>query len=101
MDSFGPIGFGVHAPPGVGNPALPPSVAQFLPSYPGPQAAWETTDDIMASPASVGSTLFDTLDSPFFGERDDIKLAFDDGADRGRGQRADARCTPRCRLPNR
>jgi hypothetical protein len=78
MDSFGPIGFGVHAPPGVGNPALPPTTPQFLPSYPGPQAAWETTDDIMASPASVGSTLFDTLNSPLFGERDDIKLAFDE-----------------------
>jgi hypothetical protein len=76
MDSFGPIGFGVHDLPGVGNPNLPPGVPQFLPSYPGPQAAWETTQHIMASPASVGSTLFNAVGSPFFGEREDIKLAF-------------------------
>jgi len=67
LDSFGPIGFGIHNPPGAN---------QFLPPYPGPQAAWQSTSDIMASPAAVGSTLFDTLNSPYFGARDDVSLAF-------------------------
>ncbi len=66
-DSFGPIGFGIHNPPGQDG---------FLPSYPGLQAAWQTTSDIMASPASVGSTISDALLQPFFGERDAVKLAF-------------------------
>jgi parallel beta-helix repeat protein len=38
----------------------------------------ETPLHIMASPASVGTTRFDTLNSIFFGEREAVKLAFDD-----------------------
>jgi hypothetical protein len=70
LDSMGPIGFGDHSLPGVDD---------FRPLYPGPQAAWETTQHIIASPASVGSTLFDAVANPFFGEREDIKLAFIEG----------------------
>jgi hypothetical protein len=69
-DSYGPIGFGLHNPPGV---------TTYLPAYPGPQAAWETPLHIIASPASVGSTLFDATANPFFGAREDIKLAFIQG----------------------
>ena len=32
----------------------------------------------MASPDSVGTTLFDAVGNTFFGEREDVKLAFDD-----------------------
>jgi hypothetical protein len=67
QDAFGPVGFGVHNPPGV---------TAFRPAQPGPAAAWETTQDVMASPASVGSTLFDAAGNTYFGERDLIKLAF-------------------------
>jgi Ca2+-binding RTX toxin-like protein len=66
-DAFGPIGFGIHNPPGA---------AAYEPDYPGPVAAIETTFHIMASPATVGSSLFDLVEGPFFGEREDIKLAF-------------------------
>jgi hypothetical protein len=66
-DTSGPIGNGAHNPPGAG---------AFRPTYPGPMAAFETTYDIMASPASVGSTLAQTTLNPSFGLRDDIKLAF-------------------------
>jgi len=66
-DAFGPIGLGIHNPPGAGS---------FLPTYPGPTAGFETTFDIMASPASVGSTLAEAVANPAFGARDDIKLAF-------------------------
>src|SRR5262249_54112059 len=68
-DSLAPINFGTHNPPGV---------SQYLPIYPGPQAAWETAHSIIASPASVGSTLFDAL-STHFSAREDIKLAFIEG----------------------
>jgi hypothetical protein len=66
-DAFGPIGVGIHDAPGAGS---------FLPVYPGPTAAFETTFDIMASPDSVGSTLAEAVGNPAFGARDDIKLAF-------------------------
>jgi hypothetical protein len=65
--AFGPIGLGIHNPPGAGS---------FLPVYAGPTAGFETTFDIMASPASVGSTLAEAVGNPAFGARDDIKLAF-------------------------
>jgi hypothetical protein len=67
QDSFGPIGFGVHNPPGVNS---------FRPAYPGAAAAWETTQHIIASPAAVGSTLFDAVGNTYLGERELIKLAF-------------------------
>jgi Ca2+-binding RTX toxin-like protein len=68
QDSFGPITYGIHAPPGAGG---------HLPAYPGPAAAYETFDHVMSSPASVGSNRFnDTEKNLFFGEREAIKLAF-------------------------
>src|SRR5439155_12599748 len=57
----------------------PPGVSSYLPPYPGPQAAWETPLHIIASPAAVGSTLFDATANPFFGPREAIKLAFIQG----------------------
>src|SRR5262249_31351624 len=65
--SFGPVGFDIHNPPGN---------AAYRPPNPGPDAAWETTMHIMASPASVGSTLSDAAGHPFFGEREAIALAY-------------------------
>ncbi len=67
-DSFGPIGFGIHVPPG-------PS--EFLPPYGGPIQAFETTMHVISSPASVGSNLFDLVNNPFLGERELIVAAFD------------------------
>ncbi len=66
-DSYGPIGSGIYA--GV-NPEL------YSPAYPGPSDAGETIDHIMASGASVGATLEDAINDPFFGEREAIKLSF-------------------------
>ncbi|MGH7177861.1 MAG: calcium-binding protein, partial [Tepidisphaeraceae bacterium] len=50
LDAAGPIGFGIPA-------AVRPT--GFLPSYPGPAQAFEANLHVMASPASIGSTLFD------------------------------------------
>jgi Ca2+-binding RTX toxin-like protein len=66
-DSFGPIGSGMHDPPGADS---------LLPTYAGPVAAVETSMHVMASPDSVGSSLFDAVATPFFGEREATKLAF-------------------------
>jgi Ca2+-binding RTX toxin-like protein len=66
-DAFGPIGSGIHRVPGPG--------ATFGP-YPGPAGAFETTSHLMATPASVGSSLFDAVAGPFVGEREAVKLAF-------------------------
>src|SRR5262249_13666507 len=68
-DSFGPIGLGIHNPPGAD---------ALLPLYPGPALAFETAWHIMASPASVGTSLDDAVGNTFFGEREDVKLAFDE-----------------------
>jgi hypothetical protein len=38
---------------------------------------YETPLHVMGSPASVGTTRFDTLNDIFFGEREDIQLAFE------------------------
>jgi hypothetical protein len=70
-DSFGPPLFGVHNPPGVN---------AYAPAFPGTAGALETTWHIMASPASVGSSLADATGQPFFGERELVKLAFADHA---------------------
>jgi hypothetical protein len=64
------IGFGVHNPPGG---------SKYVPPYPGPAAAWETTQHIIASPVTVGSTLLDAADHPYIGAREAIKLAFIQG----------------------
>ncbi len=65
-DAFGPIGFGIHSPPGV---------AEFKPQYQGTSAAFETFDHIIGSPASVGSTRANDVGQLFFGEREAVKIA--------------------------
>src|SRR5262249_272208 len=67
QDAFGPIGYGIHFPPGAN---------AYKPSYPGADAAYETFDHIMSSPAAVGSNRFNDLRGLFFGEREAIKLEF-------------------------
>ena len=68
MDSIGPIGFGISNPPGV---------ASYYPDYAGPVGAFTTQGDVIASPASVGSTLADAADGlAQLGARDAITLAF-------------------------
>jgi hypothetical protein len=52
---------------------------EFTPTYTGPQTATETPRDVMASPDAVGSTLSDAagINGPtYLGERDAVKLAF-------------------------
>ncbi len=71
-DSYGPIGSGIYD--GV-NPNL------YNPPYAGLTDADETILHIMASGASVNSTLEDAINDPFFGEREAIGLAFgEDGS---------------------
>ncbi len=65
-DSFGPVGFGIHSPPGV---------ASFKPQYQGVSAAFETFEHIIGSPASVGSTRANDVGQLFFGEREAVKIA--------------------------
>lgn len=67
-DSYGPPGFGL-ATSGV------PGQASYNPPYPGFVAADEFNDHLMASPASVGSTLADVLTPSWFSERSATKLA--------------------------
>ena len=50
------------------------------PGYRGPDDARETPAHIMASPASVGSRVDDTLESTYLSERSLIKLAFADAS---------------------
>jgi VCBS repeat-containing protein len=53
---------------------------RFRPGYRGPDDATETPLHIMASPGSVGSTIAHAVGETFFGERELIKLAFDDAS---------------------
>ncbi len=69
LDAIGPIGDGIFS--GM-NPNL------FFPAYTGPENAFETPYDVMASPDSVGSTLMDAAGQTYLGERDAIQLAFND-----------------------
>ncbi|HJT76626.1 MAG TPA: MBG domain-containing protein, partial [Gemmataceae bacterium] len=69
LDAVGPIGAGLYS-------GMDPKA--FFPVYTGPQDATETPFDVMASPASVGSTLLDAAGQTYLGERDAIKLAFND-----------------------
>src|SRR5262249_6620848 len=64
-----PIGTGLYS-------GMDPT--KFFPVYTGPRNAVETPFDVMASPDSVGSTLPDAAGQTFLGERDSIKLAFND-----------------------
>ncbi|MBX9582417.1 MAG: calcium-binding protein, partial [Gemmataceae bacterium] len=68
-DSFGPVGAGVYDPA---------PTDHVLPPYAGPRDADETPRDLMASPASVGTTLADSLGEVGLGARDAVKLAFAD-----------------------
>ena len=68
QDSFGPVSFGITDPPGL---------SAYLPAYAGTVGAFETFNDVMSSPAAVGTTVQSTaagLES--LGERDAITLAF-------------------------
>jgi hypothetical protein len=66
-DAFGPIGSGVHTPPG--NSA-------FSPAYTGVSEAFETFSHLISSPASVGSDRKNDIGNLFFGEREAIKLSY-------------------------
>jgi Ca2+-binding RTX toxin-like protein len=68
-DSFGPIGSGVYANS---------DTSRMYPPYAGARNAIETVWHLLASPASVGSSIADAMRDLFFGERESIKLAFDD-----------------------
>jgi Dockerin type I domain len=65
-DAFGPIGFGIHSPPGI---------VEFKPEYQGPSGAFETVDHLIGSPASIGSSRFNDVGQLFFGEREAVKIA--------------------------
>jgi Ca2+-binding RTX toxin-like protein len=69
QDAFGPIGAGLYAG------SLP---GQFYPHYLGLVNGSETPSDLMASPESVGTTLLDAAGDTHLGERDAVKLAFND-----------------------
>jgi Ca2+-binding RTX toxin-like protein len=66
-DAFGPIGAGPFA-------GVDPT--RYLPTYTGSEDATETPHHVMASPLSVGTTLFDATADTYFGEREAVKLAF-------------------------
>ena len=74
-DAFGPMGTGVY---------LGTDVSQIYPAYAGAFSAVETGKHIIASPASVGTTIADATLPTYFGEREAIKLAFNEI---GRSQR--------------
>lgn len=65
-DAFGTIGAGIP-----GNLFFP----GFLPAFPGPELADETTDHILNTPALAGAVT-DVLTPSWFGEREAAKLAF-------------------------
>ncbi len=68
MDAIGPVGFGISSPPGG---------SSYYPAYGGTVGAFTTEGDVIASPASVGSTLVNAADGEAqLGERDAITLAF-------------------------
>ena len=99
-DSFGPIGYGPYEVfakgqqisgvnpnlfvPGFQEPAgLSPVPVAYSPDGGATQIAAtafgaETPLHVMASPRAVGISRFDTLNNIYFGEREAIRLAFDD-----------------------
>ncbi|MGL4424571.1 MAG: hypothetical protein ACRCZF_28215, partial [Gemmataceae bacterium] len=68
-DAFGPIGFG---------PANQSIADRYLPVYSGLVYGYESGRHIMASPASVGSTIVQAMGPVYFGARESIKLAFNE-----------------------
>ena len=68
-DSYGPVGFGVHA-------AAAEAGLEAVPAHPGPRAAWGTNRHVIATPALTGFTLDDLVGDHFFGAREAVKLAF-------------------------
>ncbi len=68
-DAFGPIGTGLFS-----NADL----SRIFPAYAGLLNAVETPRHIIASPASVGTTIADAMNETFFGARESIKLAFNE-----------------------
>ncbi len=84
QDAFGPIGSGLHDPPGASG---------YKPVYTGPAGGFETFDHIIGSPASIGSNRFNDLNDLFFGEREAIKLAFA-GSDPAATTRNESNTTP-------
>ncbi len=68
-DAFGPIGFGVF---------FATDLDEMYPPYMGSRDAYETPWHIIASPASVGTTIADASRDTFFGERESIKLSFNE-----------------------
>jgi hypothetical protein len=89
-DAYGPIGSGIYTVYdsngnviGGVNPSRPAGAATgYIPGYPVPAnhplvTAPETPQHVMASPDSLGITLFDSVAQTFFGEREAVKLAFD------------------------
>ena len=76
-DSFGPVGFGISNPPG-GNSYFPTFADLTNAGLTAPLIGAFTTDfNVIASPASVGSTLANAASGQVqFGERDAVKLAF-------------------------
>lgn len=70
-DAFGPIGYGLHSPPGNDT---------FKPTFGGAEGAFETFSHLIGSPATVGSDRFNDLNDLYFGEREAVKLSF---AERG------------------
>ncbi|MDF1840569.1 MAG: PKD domain-containing protein [Rubripirellula sp.] len=68
-DAFGNPGEGVFS--GLGAAAFAPSYEGFLPA-----TADETANHLLASPASVRTTINDALQNPYFGPREALKLAF-------------------------
>lgn len=68
QDAFGPIGFGITDPPGE---------TGYNPSYSGFVGAFQSVMNVMASPASVGSSLVDAASGLInLGERSAILLSF-------------------------
>ncbi len=80
-DAFGPIGSGI--PPAVSPyqiidaATLQANNTYLITPYPGPTNADETDMHIMASGASTDTSLFDSVGPTFFGERESLKLAYD------------------------
>lgn len=97
-DSYGSIGNGI----------VPGNVTPYGPDYPGPTAATETGDNIMASPASVGSSLANLLTPTSLSARSATKLAFaqtptvtpETGAPHGTLGTAQALTLPTISIPN-